>query len=94
MRKALAIAIPVLSLSLLAFSPACGDDHDDDHDTEETLTGDCKAISDACHELDDGTGEAHECHEVAHAGKAADCTEHLEHCLETCAGGDGGTHSH
>lgn len=93
MRNTLRLAIPLLSL--FALSTACGDDHDDDHEGEEALEGDCKAISDACHDVDDGSGEAHECHEVAHEGKSAACGEHVEHCLEVCAhGGDGGTHSH
>ena len=90
---------PILGLCLLGSALACGDDDKDDDSAsdEAALTGDCLEISEACHHADEGEGEAHECHEIAHTAVAADCSEHKEHCIETCPGieeGDAGAHTH
>lgn len=75
--------------ALLAIAPACGDDKDHDHEAEEgagedNLTGDCKVISTACHEHDEGTGLLHSCHELAHENKADVCTEKKDECVAAC----------
>jgi hypothetical protein len=69
----------------------CSDEHGHDHDEE--LPAECDAIRTACHRFDQGTGPAHDCHELAHHGNAAHCAEQQESCLEACAadgGADGG----
>ncbi len=56
----------------------------------------CQRIIDACHDVDPGTGMAHECHETAHDdGTAAACDPIADECVAACealAGGDAGTH--
>jgi hypothetical protein len=79
--------IRIFTLALAAaFSISCSDDKDDDKDDEqeEGLSGDCAAIVEACHEADEGAGAVHECHEVAHANKVAECTAALQGCVQTC----------
>lgn len=73
-------------LLLLSLS-GCGDDEGSPHDD---LEPDCKAIVDACHSVDPGSGPAHECHEIGEANNAARCTEHLPSCRSACqeSGGD------
>jgi hypothetical protein len=69
----------------LAIAPACGDDEKDDDHGEQALDGDCKTISDACHHADEGAGEAHDCHDLAHDNDTAVCSAELEACEMACA---------
>ncbi|MBC8069235.1 MAG: hypothetical protein IAG13_12945 [Deltaproteobacteria bacterium] len=73
-----------------ALAVACGDDSgegDEEHGQAEPQV--CKDISSVCHDLDDGSGMAHECHETAHAGEAAACEAIHDECIAFCAGGSG-----
>jgi hypothetical protein len=70
-------------LLLLGLS-GCGDD--DEGSPHDNLSPDCKAIVDACHEADPGSGTAHDCHETGEANNAGMCTEMLSNCLSACQG--------
>jgi hypothetical protein len=59
-----------------------GDDAEDE--TGKKLSADCNAIREACHVDDEGTGIAHDCHEIAHDGVAAVCTARKQACLAGC----------
>ncbi|MGE0789137.1 MAG: hypothetical protein AB7S26_25920 [Sandaracinaceae bacterium] len=58
----------------------------------------CTDIINACHEVDPGTGEAHECHETAHdVGTAEACDPIAVNCVAVCEAltpVDGGAHEH
>lgn len=93
----------VLSLALgLSTLAGCGDDHDhgdegdagDHHHHGEELTEACQAITDACHDIDDGTGEAAACHVIAHENHDDDCVSERTRCVALCdaAAADGGSH--
>lgn len=82
---------------------ACGDDTSDgDHNDGDHEHGDhgddlveaCQEITEACHEVDTGSGEISDCHLTAHNNDEADCLEAQEHCLPLCAAAatDGGGH--
>ena len=47
---------------------------------------------DVCHEVDDGTGEIHVCHEYAHENDDASCISEGARCIDLCeaAAADGG----
>jgi hypothetical protein len=64
---------------------ACGDDG-------STMAPSCQAITDACHDVDPGSGPIHDCHETAHEdGTAAACDPIEAMCLALCnAAADGG----
>lgn len=66
----------------LGFAPACGDE--DEEPGEAALEGDCKTISDACHHADEGEGEAHDCHELAHENDVDACSDQLDSCMAAC----------
>ncbi len=83
-------SIPLLVLVLCGsagVTVACGDDADadDGHSQDEPQV--CKDISSVCHDLDTGSGTAHDCHEQAHDGDAAVCEMIRDECLAFCAGG-------
>ena len=65
---------------------ACSDDKKDDGAPS------CKAIIEACHPLDPGSGPIHECHEAAEADGVTEqtCAGKKAECLATCKP-DGGT---
>lgn len=71
-------ALSVVSMLTLTFlaSTACKDDP----------VGSCERIVEACHELDTGSGLAHDCHELAEAADATDakCSEKEDECLAGC----------
>ena len=48
--------------------------------------GSCDRIAEACHDLDTGSGEPHDCHEAAEAAGATDasCAAIEESCLAAC----------
>ncbi len=58
----------------------------------------CQRIIDACHDVDPGTGEAHECHETAHDEGTAEACDPIEAaCVAACealANADGGHADH
>ena len=93
------------SLAAVACVYACSDDHDHDHDHGASSGGhtspypSCNAITQACHPVDVGEGEIHDCHDLGHAAKSdSDCAPKKDRCLEVCnaaaadAGAEGGTH--
>lgn len=53
----------------------------------------CTMLGSLCHHYDTGSGPAHECHEVGHAGDLAACEAMAESCMTICSG-DAGSHSH
>jgi hypothetical protein len=71
-------------VSLLALGYACGDDEKDDGHGEDDLKGDCATISEACHHAEEGVGEPHECHELAHENDTEACTEEKDRCVTAC----------
>jgi hypothetical protein len=75
---------------LLAFGSvglvACSDEneeeeHEQDHDPESPS---CAEIMDVCHAADEGSGPAHDCHDVAHADVEDDCAPQKDECIATC----------
>jgi hypothetical protein len=53
----------------------------------------CEEVSEACHEVEGLSTEAHECHEMAHdATMNATCVAFREMCLSVCTSLDGGVH--
>lgn len=81
-------------LALVGFAlVACGDDHSHD-ESGELKSPTCQAISDACHDVDTGSGEIAMCHDIAHEDVEADCSDHEPHCIPLCeaAAADGGGH--
>ena len=48
--------------------------------------GACGRIIDACHELDEGSGPIHDCHEDAEADDATEetCADREDECLALC----------
>lgn len=79
-----------LSLVLVgsaAITVACGkDEGGDEHSATEPQV--CKDISSVCHDLDTGSGMAHDCHEQAHAGDPAVCEMISADCIAFCTGGN------
>ena len=54
-------------------------------DAHSTLLPHCQEIIDACHEVDPGSGPAHDCHEVAHdATMDSECEPVAESCVAMC----------
>jgi hypothetical protein len=57
----------------------------------------CTFLGSFCHEVDDGDGPLHECHELGHDGDAAECQERAAECVTMCAAamdGHGGAGGH
>ncbi len=76
------VTVAALALAVVAPVVACHDDHE--HGSEPTS---CKAIIDACHSKDTGSGPIHECHEFAESGKGEpECAAKKTECLSTCSG--------
>jgi hypothetical protein len=74
----------VASLLVLGLSSGCNSD-----DSKAA----CEAIIEACHPVDPGSGEIHECHENAESKWSNDqCVSMSANCLATCKAHDGGTH--
>lgn len=65
----------------------------DDHDHDER-PAECKAIIEACHGPDKGSGDIHECHESAETTWTKDqCVSNSARCLGLCrAPTDGSAH--
>jgi hypothetical protein len=82
----IAVTFVLVSAALVVF--ACSDD---EHSHGHTSFPACEEISSACHDLDTGSGFAHDCHELAHGAKdEATCTAKKAECLAGCAKTDGG----
>jgi hypothetical protein len=83
-RRTVAVAFAAFSSLGLA---ACGDDEKDPppedhgHDPESPS---CAQIMDVCHAADEGSGPAHDCHDVAHADVEAYCAPQKDACIATC----------
>jgi hypothetical protein len=65
---------------------ACSDDdeeeeHEHGHDPESPS---CAEIMDVCHAADEGSGPAHDCHNIAHDDVEAACAEQKDSCITTC----------
>lgn len=58
----------------------------------------CAEIAELCHDVDDSSADAHDCHVIGHShGGGAGCDEHLEHCRAACTAAPGsghGDHAH
>lgn len=52
----------------------------------------CDMLGHQCHPFDTGSGPAHDCHELGHAGDLAACEAMLASCLMTCSGDAGSAH--
>ena len=66
---------------------ACGEEDEDDHVEEhghDPESPSCAEIMDVCHAADEGSGAAHDCHDVAHADVEADCAPQKDSCIATC----------
>ncbi len=65
----------------LVVGAGCSDDHS--HGTTSFAT--CLAIIDACHPVDPGTGQIHECHEAAESATSDEaCVAKKDSCLALC----------
>jgi hypothetical protein len=82
-----------LVLACAALLVACDDDGHGHTGAES-----CQAIIDACHDVDPGSGEIHDCHNTAHdEGTAEACDPIKERCVMLChelANADGGHGDH
>ncbi len=52
--------------------------------TAATPASPCDGLGSTCHVVDTGSGAAHECHELGHAGDQAACGEQRAACIDTC----------
>ena len=52
-------------------------------------SAECEAIGRLCHEADDGSGPASECHNTGHEGDANACSAAFESCIDTCRPAEG-----
>lgn len=77
-----------VGLSLLA----CGSNSPPDTPAGASFAS-CKAIVDACHEVDEGTGPVHECHDLSHEASTDEaCAARKTECVAICtSAGDAGT---
>ena len=105
--KALAMAMATMAAATFAWT-GC-DSHDEGGHSGTSGSGGhsspypaCNEITNACHEVDVGEGEIHDCHDKAHAATSdSDCTGIKDRCLQICAeakvdagvSGDGGEHA-
>src|SRR5688572_16714861 len=67
-----------------AIAAAVGCSSSDDETGQTALPADCKAIVDACHPVDVGTGAIHVCHETGNKGDGASCTSQKQSCVDMC----------
>ena len=44
----------------------------------------CDMLTSACHDVDHGDDELHECHEAGHEGEIESCFSKGAHCLQLC----------
>ena len=65
MRNAALPYVLVLSAFAAATLLACGSDSPPETPAGATFAS-CKAIVDACHDVDEGVGPVHECHDLSH----------------------------
>lgn len=87
----------LLGLSTLV---ACEDDDESTHEEVGDPDPTCEAISTACHDVEDLSARAHECHDFAHENDKSICEREEGDCVEHCAaldgaggaGGHGGAH--
>lgn len=92
--RAKALAFTMATIAVATFAWTGCDSHDDDGHSHAADGGGgghtspypaCNAITAACHEVDVGEGEIHDCHETAHAAKSdSDCTGIKARCLDIC----------
>lgn len=85
------LAFVMTTIAAAAFAWTGCDSSDDDEHAHAGGNGHtspypaCNAITSACHEVDVGEGEIHECHDKAHAAKSdSDCTGIEERCVDIC----------
>lgn len=57
----------------------------------EDPAGSCRVIASACHFYDQGSGLAHDCHELGHAGDDVKCGPRKAECVSACPPREGGT---
>ncbi|MCB9508099.1 MAG: hypothetical protein H6698_08775 [Myxococcales bacterium] len=75
--------VAIAATAALTAFVACGDD-DHDHDDDHDLSADCAAIVEACHTVDDGSGDEHYCHLSAHENIEAECATQRASCVAIC----------
>ena len=90
--KRAALCLVVAARFLAACKDKKDDDSDSTHEEGEAAAPDCQAITDACHSVDDGTGEIGKCHnEIAHENDAAKCKAEKDRCVALCVAAGGGS---
>lgn len=105
--KALIAAIATMAAASFAWT-GCDSHEEGGHNGSSGSSGGhtsaypaCNEITQACHEVDVGEGEIHDCHDKAHSATSeADCTPVKDRCLQICAAAkadagisdDGGDH--
>lgn len=81
--------VAVIAIAAAALGWTGCDSHEEGHPHAGGHTSPypaCNAITQACHEVDVGEGEVHECHDKGHAATSdADCTGVKDRCLQICA---------
>jgi hypothetical protein len=83
----------VLSAFAAASLLACGSDSPPETPAGASFAS-CKAIVDACHDVDEGVGPVHECHDLSHEATTDEaCAARRTECVATCsaAAHDAGT---
>lgn len=79
--------------SATAVTVACGKDSEEGDDHSGPAPQSCKDISDVCHDLDSGSGMAHDCHETSHENDEAACDAVHDECIAFCTGAATGSES-
>ena len=77
-------ALLLTSMSLASCSDDDKKEEEPEHEHEPTQPS-CVEILDSCHAADEGTGPAHDCHELAHFDSEADCAAQKDDCIAICA---------
>ena len=81
----MAVSFALVALGSLSLV-ACGDDGtepEEEHEHEPESPS-CADIMDVCHGADEGTGPAHDCHDLAHEDVETDCAAAKDDCVATC----------
>ncbi len=102
-KKTLTFVATIATVAVATFAwTGCSDDNKTPPTTDTdaghtTAFPACTDITHACHEVDVGEGDIHDCHETAHGAKSeSECTAVKERCIQICeaAKADGGAGDH
>jgi hypothetical protein len=75
----------IASVFLVGMALGCG--------SSASRPAECEAIVEACHPVDNGTGDIHECHENAEVKWTKDeCVSNSARCSSLCKAVDAGAH--